>query len=83
MDGLHYCPHKQLAIQGQIIAVQYVVWPEEALSDQVGFIACLLYSGLYNELKEDLLVSCPAKIKILTVLMKITHYVTFYQVTIM
>ncbi|XP_041750854.1 RPA-related protein RADX isoform X2 [Coregonus clupeaformis] len=34
MEGLHYREHKRLAIQGQIMAVQYVTWPEETLSDQ-------------------------------------------------
>ncbi|KAM9498279.1 RPA-related protein RADX-like isoform 2-T4 [Salvelinus alpinus] len=34
MEGLHYREHKRLAIQGQIMAVQYVTLPEETLSDQ-------------------------------------------------
>ncbi|XP_014052278.1 RPA-related protein RADX isoform X3 [Salmo salar] len=34
LEGLHYREHKRLAIQGQVMAVQYVTLPEETLSDQ-------------------------------------------------
>ncbi|KAJ7995889.1 hypothetical protein DPEC_G00231390 [Dallia pectoralis] len=37
MESLRYREHKRLAIQGQIKAVQYVMWPQEVLSDQQTF----------------------------------------------
>ncbi|XP_010893719.2 RPA-related protein RADX isoform X1 [Esox lucius] len=37
IESLRYREHKRLAIQGQIKAVQYMIWPEEALSDQQMF----------------------------------------------
>ncbi|KAL0994205.1 hypothetical protein UPYG_G00119210 [Umbra pygmaea] len=46
MEGLHYREHKRLAIQGQIMAVRYVIWPESASSDQSAGGAVLGVSGL-------------------------------------